>query len=80
LTIVWNNGGCPKKLLFGTYHDLAGQLAFTASKETYLFEFARDYDDVSIQGTYLIYPGYDPRLTLDLSLPAPPRGAPFDPG
>lgn len=52
---------------FGTYHDLAGELAFTASKKTYLFEFARD-NNAQIQGTYLIHPVY-PRLKLDLTLP-----------
>ena len=69
LTIVWNNGACPKKMAFGTYHDLAGQLAFTASKDTYLFDFARDQDDASIRGLYLIHPIHPPRLQLDLDLP-----------
>lgn len=68
LTVVWNNGACPDNLSFGTYHDLAGQLAFTALKKTYLFDFVRD-NDVSIQGTYLIYPVHPQRLKLDLDLP-----------
>lgn len=71
VTVAWNNGSCAKKLAFGTYRDSSGELAFTASRETYLFEFARDHDAV-IQGTYVIHPIYEPRLKLDLDLPAAP--------
>lgn len=66
--ITWNNGACPKKMDFGTYHDHAGQLAFTASKETYLFDFARDNPDAVIRSKYLIHWVHPPRLNLDLDL------------
>ncbi|WP_434415189.1 hypothetical protein [Nannocystis pusilla] len=70
LTIVWNNGSCPKKMAFGTYHDQSGELAFTASKDTYLFDFARDAQpSTRIESVYEIRRGLSDRLKLNLTLP-----------
>ena len=63
LSIRWKNGACPP-MVFGSYADHSGQLAFTASKATPLFDFvqsrlARGMGDIPIAAWYVLRRPFD---------------------
>lgn len=74
IVVSWKNGGSLQPMSIGAYQDQSGELSFTASKKTALFDFAADRhargtETQLFDATYdLSGDGRSDKLELDLTL------------
>ncbi|MCA9627281.1 MAG: hypothetical protein KC766_06430, partial [Myxococcales bacterium] len=48
--VSWSNGQAPEKLSFGAYAGQSGEMSFTASRKTLLFNFAAKRHQAGTEG------------------------------
>lgn len=58
--VTWINGSSPQKMAFAAYADQSGEMSFTASNKTKLFDFAADRHTRGTEGQAI-----DAAVTID---------------
>jgi hypothetical protein len=71
--VSWLNGQAPDTMAFAAYKDQSGEMSFTASKKTLLFQFAearhnKSQEDVPVSASCSIDNGSVQSINLDLTL------------